>query len=623
MIQAMSLRDVPLARAILNLVSGVIILGAPLAAVAQQAPAPQSAEETMFANTCAVCHANSETRAPARASLHAMSPDFIVDALTNGIMKVQASALSPAQRASLAEYLTGRKLGMQTPMAGRCGETRAFSTGGPAFNGWGANPDNWRYQPEPGIDAAQVQRLDLKWAFGIPGVVAMFAQPTVVGGRIFIGGQNGHVYSLDADSGCYFWNYAAGGGVRSAITVAHIGQRDLALFGDRRGHVHALDAATGALVWKVMAADGPAMQVTGAPTLFEGRLYVPISGGDDSAATDPKYECCRGRGAIVALDAATGATVWTTYAIPEAKPQGKNSVGTQLWGPSGASIWSAPTIDAKGRVLYVGTGDNHSAPATDTSDAVLALSLDTGEILWSRQLLAGDMGGPACFALDKANCPEPHGPDYDLGASANLVTLPDGKRLLTIGQKSGMVWALDPDAGGRIVWQARVGRGGVLGGVQWGTATDGRTVYAAVSDLAVAHLVAGQPLVFDPDAGGGLHALVAATGAPLWDAPPVHACAGRTNCSPAQTAAVTATPDFVLSGAVDGHIRAYAAADGRVLWDYDTVMPFPTVNSVDARGGSLDAGGPTVAGGMIFVNSGYGLYGGQAGNVLLAFAPRP
>jgi polyvinyl alcohol dehydrogenase (cytochrome) len=120
-------------------------------------------------------------------------------------------------------------------------------------------------------------------------------------------------------------------------------------------------------------------------------------------------------------------------------------------GDLGASIWASPTIDAKRRVLYVGTGDNHSAPATGTSDAVLALSLDTGQIVWSQQLLAGDMGGPACFAADKANCPEPHGPDYDLGASANLVTLPDGKRLLTIGQKSGMVWGLDPDTDGRIV----------------------------------------------------------------------------------------------------------------------------------------------------------------------------
>ena len=264
------------------------------------------------------------------------------------------------------------------------------------------------------------------------------------------------------------------------------------------------------------AVDCPAMQVTGAPALFEGRLYVPISGGDDSAAIDPKFECCKGRGAIVALDAATGAIIWKHTDVPRrTRPLGRNSIGTQLWGPSGVSVWSSPTIDAMRRMLYVGTGDNHSTPATDSSDAVLAVSLDSGEIVWVRQLLAGDMGNAACLAVDKANCPEPHGPDFDLGASANLITLPNGKRLLTIGQKSGMVWALDPDDRGRIMWQARVGRGGPLGGVQWGTATDGRTVYVAVSDIAPIDLVIGQPIMLDPDRGGGLRALVAATGATL------------------------------------------------------------------------------------------------------------
>jgi len=372
----------------------------------------------------------------------------------------------------------------------------------------------------------------------------------------------------------------------------------------------------------VTADDDIVVQVTGSPTLFGGRLYVPISVGDDRAAIDPKFQCCKGRGAIVALDAVTGEQIWKTYTLPETRPQGTNSIGTQLWGPSGASIWSSPTIDEKQRVLYVGTGDNHSAPATDSSDAVLAVSLDSGKIMWSRQLLTGDMGNGACLAADRTNCPEPHGPDFDLGASAHLITLADGKRLLTIGQKSGIVWALDPDDRGRIVWQTRVGAGGLLGGVQWGTATDGKAVYAAVSDVAIVDLVIGQPIVLDPNKGGGLHALAVATGAVLWSAPPANACSGRKSCSPAQSGAVTATPDFILSGSLDGHLRAYATRDGRVLWDYDTARPFVTVNEVKANGGSLDAAGPTVAGGMILVGSGYGLYGGQPGNVLLAFAPR-
>jgi polyvinyl alcohol dehydrogenase (cytochrome) len=605
------------------LIAGAIAAFAFGPAAAQSASVPQNDQERVFQDVCAVCHANLATRAPTRESLSAMSPDFIVKALTDGVMQQQGSALSPAQRAALAEFLTGQKIGAAPPMTGRCSGTHVFSLDGPSFNGWGANPQNWRYQAAPDLGAEQLPRLEVKWAFGVPGVAAMFGQPTIAGGRVFIGAQNGHVYALDAASGCLFWDFSAETSVRSAITAAHVKDRDLAFFGDRRGHAYALDAATGELVWKVAAAEGPAMEITGAPALFEGRLYVPISGGDDSAAVDPNYECCKGRGAVVALDAASGATIWRTYTIPEARPQGRNSVGAQLWGPSGASIWSSPTIDAEERALYVGTGDNHSAPPTDTSAAVLALSLDTGEILWSSQLLPGDMGDVACLAVDRTNCPEPHGPDFDFGSSPNLITLDDGRRLLAIGQKSGVVHALDPDDRGRIVWQTRVGLGGPLGGVQWGTATDGATIYAATSDVAFKDLVTGQPFELDPDRGGGLHALAADTGAVLWAAPPARACGERKNCSPAQSAAVTATLDFVLSGAIDGHIRAYAVEDGRVLWDYDTARPFATVNGVKARGGSIDAAGPTVAGGMIFVNSGYGLYGGNAGNVLLAFAPRP
>jgi polyvinyl alcohol dehydrogenase (cytochrome) len=243
--------------------------------------------------------------------------------------------------------------------------------------------------------------------------------------------------------------------------------------------------------------------------------------------------------------------------------------------------------------------------------------------VWSKQLLAGDIWNDACGSADSANCPEPHGPDQDLGSSANLIAFEGGNRVLTIGQKSGMVWALDPDDGGRIVWRRRVGLGGRSGGVQWGTATNGKAVFVAVSDVRRPNPAAGRPVEPDPTAGGGLFALAAKDGAVLWRAPPPSACADRPNCSPAQSAAVTATPDFVLSGAVDSHIRAYSVRNGRVLWDYDMARPFTTVNDVTASGGSLDAAGPTVAGGFIFVNAGYGLYSSTPGNVLAAFAPAP
>ena len=415
-----------------------------------QSKGPTSGDQASgYESTCAPCHGNPATRAPTRESLHAMSPDFIVSALTDGLMKDMGAGLSLQQRVALAEFLTDRKVGKQTPMAGHCVSPQPpLLASGAAFNGWGVTVANPRYQPEPGLSAADLPKLKMAWAFGVPGVVAMFGQPTIAGGRVFFGSQNGHVYSLDARTGCYYWDYQASAGVRTAITIARIGNRDVALFGDRRGHAYSVDAATGETVWKVTVVEGPHLGVTGAPTLFEGKLYVPINGGDDSAALDPKYECCKGRGEVAALDAESGKIIWQAYTIPDATPQGKNTVGTQLWGPSGASIWSSPTIDTKLGILYVGTGDNHSAPATDMSDAVLAIALDSGKILWAHQLLVGDMGNASCFSADKVNCPEPHGPDYDLGATGNLVTLPGGKRVLTIGQKSGMVWRSTPTTKG-------------------------------------------------------------------------------------------------------------------------------------------------------------------------------
>ena len=606
-------------RSFLLFAAGIVSL-AVASATGASAPAAADPQAAVFAQHCAVCHDNPATRAPARSSLHAMSPSFIVGALTNGIMQAQGSSLTPAQRIALAEYLTGQKLGVQGAMSGRCtGNGTAFALSGPSYNGWGGNVENWRYQPKPGIGAGELSKLRVRWAFGVPGVVAMFGQPTVAGGRVFFGTQSAHVYSLDARTGCYYWDFSAATGVRTAISIALVGNRYLALFGDRAANAYAVDVASGKTVWKVAAETGHKVQITGAPAYYAGRLYVPISVGDDSSAIDPKYECCKGRGAIVALDAATGKAVWRGYTLSESRRLGKNSAGTQLWGPSGASIWSAPTIDVKRRLIYAGTGDNHSAPATNTSDAVFAFSLDTGKVVWWNQLRRGDMGNAACLGADKANCPQPHGPDYDFGSSPNLIPLRNGKSILTIGQKAGIVWALDPDARGRVVWTKRVGNGGVLGGVQWGTATDGRSVYAATSDLAFVHLLLGQPLVADPSKGGGLHALAVDNGATRWNAAPARACGGRANCSPAQSAAVTATPDYVLSGAVDGHLRAYATSDGHVLWDFDTGRSFVTANGVKANGGSIDSAGPTVAGGMIFVGSGYGLYGGKAGNVLIAF----
>ena len=368
--------------------------------------------------------------------------------------------------------------------------------------------------------------------------------------------------------------------------------------------------------------------ITGAPTLADGTLYVATSSGEEVIGANPKYECCKFRGSLSALNAMTGEVRWKTFTIPEEpKPVRKNSQGVQLWGPSGAGVWSSPAVDLKGSRVYITTGDGYSDPAGDTSDAFMAFDLKTGKLLWTRQTTAGDAFTVACGQPEalRVNCPEAKGPDHDFGSSPILVDLPNGRRALIAGQKSGVVHAVDPDRGGEILWQTRVGKGSALGGVQWGSAYDGQRVYVALSDVIpeTAGTAAGPQATLGQaptsNAGGGLFALDPASGQIVWTTPHP-GCRDRPGCSPAQSAAVTAIPGIVFSGGIDGHVRAYASGNGAIVWDVDTMQPYTTVNGVAGNGGSLDGPGPVVVDGMVFVNSGYGFVMGKPGNVLLAFS---
>ena len=575
----------------------------------------------LFEKNCAGCHqAGSPTHAPAPEALRKMSRAQIFDALTTGKMILVAGSLPVMQRMMLAAYLGSKE--PEEVSSGRCQSSPAPLKDLRGWHGWSADPENTRLQSAAaaGMDRSQVSKLKLKWAFGFPGATSALGQPSVAGGRLFVGSAAGAVYALDAHTGCTYWTFKAAQTVRTAINLAPYGSgRHAVYFGDAQSTVYGVDADTGALLWKTRVDEHPFSHITGSPTLFEGRLYVPVSTGAEEfvAAGDPKYKCCTARGSVVALDARDGERLWKTYTIPEPKPTRVNSAGTQLMGPSGVSVWSAPTVDIKHKVLYVGTGNEHSGPETTASDAVLALEMGTGKLLWSKQLTPADHWNVACVLPGQANCPEKPGEDTDIGASPILVTLANGKRLLLVGQKSGVVWALDPDAEGAIVWQKRIGKGGVLGGVMWGPAADAQNVYVPLSDFALRGPTEGG----DPKAGGGLFALRITSGEQAWYAPPeTPKCAGTLGCTPAQMAPATVIPGVVFSGSMDGHLRAYDTSDGAVIWDFDTLRDFTTVNGVKARGGSMSASGAVVAGGMLFVDSGYGALGGMPGNVLLAFA---
>lgn len=566
--------------------------------------------EPVFKEICAGCHEPAVDRAPSRQELSARSPEEVYDALTVGAMKPVGDALTPAQIYGVVRFLTGKSPTPQTaqgPDPNICAAHGPLQPDGPQWNGWGRDLVNSRYQPNPGFAAADIPRLNVKWAFSYPGTKN--TQPLIFGDRLFVASLAGKLYSLDGASGCVHWRYDFRGGARASMSIGKhpAAASGYALYvGDDRMFMRALDAASGQELWTTRVDEHRVGRITGSPALHNNVLYIPLSASEESQGNVGAYPCCTFIGAVVAVDAITGKILWKQAILSEKPhPTRLNPAGTQMYGPAGGAIWSAPTIDAKRGQLYVATGDSYTEVDHPTSDAVLALDLKTGAIRWVNQVLANDnfMSGTINGPLGE------RGPDYDFGSSPNLVTLKGGRQLVITGNKSSIVYAMDP-ASGKMVWQTpKLGAGSASGGVEWSTATDGRIVYAPLADRPAT----GRP---------GLVALDAISGKVLWrvDAPSVSPCNVPSGlCRPGYSQAATTIPGAIFSGAQDGHLRAYAAADGKLIWDFDATVPRDTVNDLkDAPGGYLDMGGPTIAGGRLFVHSGYNGSAG-ASNLLLAF----
>jgi polyvinyl alcohol dehydrogenase (cytochrome) len=606
----------------------IVLAVASIAAVSfvTRASAQQTGEE-IYAARCAGCHDTTGSRAPTKDVLAQMSVSRIVRTMDFGTMMSVTYMLDREQRQAVASYLGTAAEDRAPPASAFCAD-RAVTVdlhAVSAWNGWSPQDTNARYQNNSGIAADQVGRLELKWAFAFPGDVNAFAPPAVLGDSLFVGSAGGLIYALEAKSGCIRWQFQADGPVRTAMRIAALGAprdgaRHAVFFGDQSGGFYAVGAETGRLLWRARPEPHEATKLTGAALTHAGVVYVPVASWEESRPLNPTYECCTFRGSIVAYAIDDGAQLWKSWLVEEQPgPFGQTSTGIPMWGPSGAGTWSAPTLDVERGVLYATTGNNYTGQ-TAHSDAVVAISLKTGRIEWSRQLTPGDEFNLYCQRRPDG-CP---GADYDIGASAILESLPGGRRVLVVGQKSGFVYGLDPDDGGRVRWQVRVGRGGINGGVLWGMASDGTRAFAAVSDLARRtqsdrDAFDPRPNGVDPTRGGGLTAINLVDGTIAWHAPGSPCDPSAAVCSPAQPAAVTAIPGAVFSGAVDGHLRAFAANDGKLLWDFPTARPYEAVNGAVGRGGSIDGDGPVVANGMVYVTSGYGRNGGMPGNVLLAF----
>lgn len=569
--------------------------------------------QAVFQMVCSNCHKEgSTTQAPLPDVLRKMTVQAILTALETGKMQAVGKNLSASERAAVASYL-GVPGVESIPQSARCTSNPPLATNAPSWNGWGIDPTNSRFQTAKaaGLSASDVPKLKLKWAFGYPGVTTSFGTPTVYGGRVFVGAQDGTVFSLNAQSGCINWMYKATEGVRTAPVISSDGKT--AYITDLHAWVHAINTQTGAVVWKTHVDEAAEATISGTPKLDGARLFVPDSAGDEAvAAADPKYQCCKLRGSMVALDAKTGKQIWKTYTVSEpAKLTGKTSTGVETWGPSGASPWTSPTVDSKRHAIYVGTGINYSQPGTDSSDAVIAFDESTGSILWKQQMLKGDVYNFGCTTDQKQNCPQPPGGDLDIGSPPVLKDIGGGKQILIVAAKSGMVYGLDPDQKGKIVWQTMVSPGGPEGGVIWGFSADNKAAYFAISDWNPANGAVG----------GGVVAVDFTNGKKLWSTPaPKPACLSDKGCSAAQPGPTSVIDGAVFAGSDDGHLRAYSTSDGHILWDFDTNRDFTTVDSVKAHGGSIDSTGATIAGGMVYVNSGYSRIPLMPGNVFLAFS---
>jgi len=578
--------------------------------------APVPPGQAVYDRACASCHSEADTGAPTRNALRAMTPEGILNALVNGKMQRQGSALSDADRRAVSEFLAARALGANaaSTVAAKCATSAPMSdpARGPSWNGWGNGTTNARYAKDGGVTAADLPKLKLKWAFGYANINSARAQPAYAGGRLFVASENAEVHALDPRTGCTYWTFIANGGIRSALVVGPYktaGRSGFAVyFGDMKAYAYAVDANTGQQVWVRKVDNHPAASITGAVALSAGRVYVPVQGlSEEGQGGRGGYQCCTFRGSVSALDANTGAVVWKTYTVEESKPRAKNKDGVQMFGPAGGGIWSSPTVDTQRGFVYIATGNGYAEPAQTTTDAVLALDMKTGTVKWVNQVTPNDLWTMGCRPQnpDNPSCPGTLGPDFDFSASPSLARV-NGRDLLVLPQKSGMTYALDPDNEGKLVWQQRTGRGSGFGG-QWGAAADEQNAYVGVGDL-------------QSPTPGGLRALKLGSGEQAWSVePPAKLCGTAPGCRSGQGGAVTVIPGAVFSGSLDGGMRAYSTKDGSLLWTFDTNRSFETVNGVKATGGGIEGPGAIVANGMVFFNSGYGGVLNRPGNVLLAF----
>ena len=576
--------------------------------------------EDLYAERCAVCHDNPpDEKTPHRSAIELMSKTRIHHSLADGRMAIHTEGLSRDIIEDLSRYLSKVEEQSIDPTQ-RCPDLPISND--VVVSHWGVDIENTRHQPSSGIDSSNIKDIKLKYAFGIPNTGEVRSWPAVSADTIFLPTLSGTLYAIDRDIGCVKWTYESGGRLRTSAHLIYEDEKLQVAVGDMGARTHLVDASTGELIWVQSVGESPLNMNTGAPVYFDEDWYIPVSAFEIAVAMNPRHECCKSRGIVRKLDGETGEVLWSTFMTPAAQPTKKNDIGTQMYGPSGAPIWTTPAIDLLRGVLYIGTGENTSSPATYKSDSIVTLNLFSGEIGAFFQGYKDDAFNMACGSRNPQNCPDEEGPDFDFGASPILVTTSTGRDLVLAGQKSGDVWALDPDNDLELVWHNKLSNGSALGGVHWGMTVVDNTVYVPIADP--------ERATVDPKPG--VYALDIDSGETLWEHRverdceiDIRALRNRGNPWPdcpwhyGFSAAASSTNDVVFAGALNGVVSAFHAESGEVLWSFDTKRPFETVNGVEAHGGAIDNPGVVIAGNQLIVLSGYGMFGQMPGNVMLVF----
>ncbi len=588
--------------------------------------------QTVYQQRCASCHDDPEqSKARSFETLQQMMPAMVELALTEGQMKAQTAGLSSDEIRSVVAYLGGRsyvsiewKKGMMCPKDRQQVNTDIQ----PTISTFGLGPKNHRRlsSEQSGLKTADFGNLKLDWVLAFPNVTMMRSQPAIVGNTLFITPvESQELYAFDiSEPPCLKWIYSSDQQLRTSLTYGVLPTTNQAVlvFGDTQARIHMVDAKSGVGMWITSLKKFPESIITGTPQLVGDRVLASLSQYEILVGANPVHECCKAHGGIASLNASDGEVVWFTPTMPDAKPVRDRGDGQMIWGPSGGPVWTSPTIDEKRGVLYVGTGEANSEPAHKHTDAILAVDMKDGSIRWSFQADANDIYLAGCRRNNPSlNCPPEFSinRDIDFGASVVLAKRSDGSDILLAGQKSSVVWALDPNEKGKVIWRWSKGIGTANGGIHWGLAYDGKRVFAAISDP-------GRPRPgFDPMPG--LYALEVDTGEMIWEYRTYPECEGRSRALPrckfmyGFSAAPMVIDGAVVQGSLDGILRVFDANTGEVLFRYDTAQNYVGVNGVPGQGGAIDNASVVAANGSLYVSSGYGMFGQPAGNVLLSFRP--